>query len=83
MKHGLCLLIPVVFLFLGSIQNLSMGKGDKKSKKGKIWRDSYGKSRNRNKIKKRLKRLASTKRPAVAVGESKPKSSRRAPKKKD
>ena len=60
-----------------------MGKGDKKSKKGKIWRDSYGKSRNRNKIKNRLKRLASTKREAVTIGEEKPKATRRAPKKKE
>ncbi len=26
-----------------------MGKGDKKSKKGKIWRSSYGKSRPKKK----------------------------------
>ncbi|MBN2441883.1 MAG: 30S ribosomal protein THX [Spirochaetales bacterium] len=30
-----------------------MGKGDKKSKKGKIWRSSFGKTRLRK--KKRLK----------------------------
>jgi len=38
-----------------------MGKGDKKSKKGKIWRDSYGNSRNKKTIKARLKRVASKK----------------------
>jgi ribosomal small subunit protein bTHX len=38
-----------------------MGKGDKKSKKGKRWRNSYGVSRNRNAIKARLKRSASKK----------------------
>lgn len=38
-----------------------MGKGDKKSKKGKIWRDSYGNSRNKKAIKARLKRVASKK----------------------
>ncbi|MDL5045732.1 30S ribosomal protein THX [Oscillatoria amoena NRMC-F 0135] len=36
-----------------------MGKGDKKSKKGKRWIGSYGVSRNRKKIKARLKRSAS------------------------
>jgi len=31
-----------------------MGRGDKKSKKGKIWRNSYGKKRNKqNKNTKR------------------------------
>lgn len=30
-----------------------MGRGDKKSKKGKIWRGSYGKTRNKkNKVVK-------------------------------
>ncbi|MCU0356844.1 MAG: 30S ribosomal protein THX [Cyclobacteriaceae bacterium] len=38
-----------------------MGKGDKKSKKGKQWRGSYGISRNRNSIKTRIKRAASKK----------------------
>ena len=60
-----------------------MGRGDKKSKKGKIWRGSFGKSRNKNAIKKRLKRLASTKRTPVTVGEEKPKAARRAPRKKE
>lgn len=36
-----------------------MGKGDKKSKKGKRWKGSYGVSRNRKAIKARLKRTAS------------------------
>ncbi|WP_073130414.1 30S ribosomal protein THX [Chryseolinea serpens] len=38
-----------------------MGKGDKKSKKGKIWRDSYGVSRNKKALKAKLKRTASKK----------------------
>jgi ribosomal small subunit protein bTHX len=49
-----------------------MGKGDKKSKKGKIWRDSYGNSRRKKLIKAKLKRTASNK-PAAAVAEEKPK----------
>jgi ribosomal small subunit protein bTHX len=50
-----------------------MGKGDKKSKKGKIWRDSYGKKRNKNAIKKRLKRLASVKKSTTGMDGDKPK----------
>ena len=59
-----------------------MGRGDKKSKKGKIWKGSYGKSRNKNAIKKRLKRLASVKKAVVSTGETKAKVTRRAPAKK-
>ena len=43
-----------------------MGKGDKKSKKGKIWRDSYGNSRRKKALKAKLRRTAS-KKPAAAV----------------
>ncbi|HTJ50306.1 MAG TPA: 30S ribosomal protein THX [Cyclobacteriaceae bacterium] len=49
-----------------------MGKGDKKTKKGKIWRDSYGNSRNKKLIKAQLKRVAS-KKTAEVTGEAKPK----------
>jgi ribosomal small subunit protein bTHX len=42
-----------------------MGRGDKKSKKGKITKGSFGKSRNKKAIKLRLKRRAS-KKPAAA-----------------
>jgi ribosomal small subunit protein bTHX len=38
-----------------------MGRGDKKSKKGKQWRGSFGVSRNKNKIKARVKRATSKK----------------------
>jgi 30S ribosomal protein S31 len=37
-----------------------MGKGDKKSKKGKIAKGSYGNSRKKSAIKARLKKKAST-----------------------
>ncbi|MEQ1585092.1 MAG: 30S ribosomal protein THX [Cyclobacteriaceae bacterium] len=51
-----------------------MGRGDKKTKKGKRTIGSFGVSRNKNKIKARLKRVAS-KKPQVAavVAEAKPK----------
>lgn len=58
-----------------------MGKGDKKSKKGKIWRDSYGIKRNRNKIRLRLKRLSSVKKKVAAVEGEKTKVRRPARKK--
>lgn len=50
-----------------------MGKGDKKSKKGKIWRGSYGRKRNKNAIKARLKKLKSVKRKSASVQTEKPK----------
>ncbi len=36
-----------------------MGKGDRRTKRGKIWRGTYGKSRPKPKKKRKLKRLAS------------------------
>jgi ribosomal small subunit protein bTHX len=48
-----------------------MGKGDKKSKKGKMWRKSYGISRNRKTIKARLKRALSNKVSAAPKAEPK------------
>lgn len=60
-----------------------MGKGDKRSKKGKIWKGSYGVSRSKKAIKARLKRVNS--RPAAAspaATEEKPKA-KRAPRKKE
>ncbi|HTF17511.1 MAG TPA: 30S ribosomal protein THX [Chryseolinea sp.] len=48
-----------------------MGKGDKKSKKGKIWKDSYGNSRRKRAIKAKLKRSTTKKAaPAAAVEEA-------------
>lgn len=38
-----------------------MGKGDKKSAKGKRWRGSYGVTRNKKAIKAQIKRVASKK----------------------
>ena len=62
-----------------------MGRGDKKSKKGKIWNGSYGVSRSKKAIKARLKRVNSAKPAAAAVVvavEEKPKV-KRAPRKKE
>jgi ribosomal small subunit protein bTHX len=60
-----------------------MGKGDKKTKKGKIWRDSYGNSRRKKVIKAKLKRTASKKAaPAATASEAASKPKRTAPKKK-
>jgi ribosomal small subunit protein bTHX len=53
-----------------------MGRGDKKSKKGKRWKGSFGVTRNKKKIKAKLKRTASKKK-AVATTEAKPKKTAR------
>jgi ribosomal small subunit protein bTHX len=51
-----------------------MGKGDKKTKKGKIRKDSYGNSRSRKALKARLKRSNVSKPKAATVEvEEKPK----------
>lgn len=60
-----------------------MGKGDKKTKKGKIWRDSYGNSRKRKALKAKLKRTATKKvAPAVASSEAAAPKPKRTTKKK-
>jgi ribosomal small subunit protein bTHX len=50
-----------------------MGRGDKKSKKGKITKGSYGIARNRKGIKAKLKRTASKKSATPAEGATKQK----------
>jgi 30S ribosomal protein S31 len=60
-----------------------MGKGDKKSKKGKRFMGSYGNARKKSAIKARMKRNISAK-PVVAVTvavEEKPKAKRTTKKK--
>lgn len=59
-----------------------MGRGDKKSTKGKRSKGSYGVTRNKKKIKARLKRTAS-KKPLATKGEAKPKARKVAKKKED
>jgi ribosomal small subunit protein bTHX len=49
-----------------------MGRGDKKSKKGKVSKGSFGVSRNRKTIKARLKR-STTKKSADEESSAKPK----------
>ncbi len=46
-----------------------MGRGDKKSKRGKIWKDSYGNSRRKKAIKAKLRRSATRKVAPAAVSE--------------
>ncbi len=46
-----------------------MGKGDKKSKRGKIWKGTYGVSRSRKAIKARLKRTQAAGKSAAAAAE--------------
>lgn len=59
-----------------------MGRGDKKSKKGKRTKASFGVSRNKKKIKERLKRTARAK-STVLVVEEKPKARKVAKKKEE
>ena len=47
-----------------------MGKGDKKSKKGKRWKGSYGVSRNKKNIKAQLKRASSKKATTTSAAEA-------------
>ena len=55
-----------------------MGRGDKKSKKGKRTMGSFGVSRNKTKIKTRLKRVASKKKSSTsATAAAKPKKTAR------
>jgi 30S ribosomal protein S31 len=66
-----------------------MGKGDRKSRKGKLWLGSYGNSRKRSAIKSRLRRRLSPNKPVevaavvevVEVVEAKPKVKRTVKKK--
>ena len=44
-----------------------MGKGDRKSRKGKLWLGSYGNSRKRSAIKSRLRRRLSPNKPVEAA----------------
>jgi len=60
-----------------------MGKGDKKSKKGKRSKGSYGVSRNKSTIKARLRRSVAKKPEDAAVAESVPAKPRRTIKKKN
>jgi len=59
-----------------------MGRGDKKSKKGKIRKDSYGNSRNKKLLKAKLKRNSSRKAATAPVEETAAKPKRTAVKKK-
>ncbi len=56
-----------------------MGKGDKKTKKGKIWKGSYGNSRKR-KVKTSYVASDATEKTEKAATEAKPKA-KKAPKK--
>lgn len=44
-----------------------MGRGDKKSKKGKRWKGSFGVNRSKAAIKAKLRRVASKKPASVAA----------------
>ncbi len=50
-----------------------MGRGDKKTAKGKRFKGSFGVSRNKKAIKAKLKRVASKKPATAAAAPAKPK----------
>lgn len=50
-----------------------MGRGDKKSTKGKRWKGSYGVTRNKRALKAKMKRAASKKTSASAPAAEAPK----------
>lgn len=60
----------------GINNKLLMGRGDKKSAKGKRTIGSFGVTRSKKKIKARLKRVASVKKAVVAGADVKPKAKR-------
>lgn len=60
-----------------------MGRGDKKSAKGKRTIGSFGNARKKKKIKERLKRIASKKVVSPAASDAKPKAKKVAKKKED
>ena len=60
-----------------------MGKGDKKTKKGKIFKASFGNSRKKKLIKAKLKRTASKKSPVAATADAGAKPKRTVSKKKE
>ena len=59
-----------------------MGRGDKKSKKGKIWKGSYGVSRNKKEIKQQIKRSAKKEVATTTTAAEAPAKPKRAVKKK-
>lgn len=59
-----------------------MGKGDRKSKKGKIWIGSYGNSRNRKALKARAKRTVTARAAEPAASEAAPAKPKRTARKK-
>jgi len=71
-------------LYLRQKFKVTMGKGDKKTKKGKRFKASFGNARKRTAITNRLKRNAPKAAPvATGVVEEKPKAEvKRAPRKK-
>ncbi len=69
-------------IIAASISEIQMGRGDKKSKKGKRTTGSFGVTRSKNAIKARLKRRASKKSADTATADAPAKPKRTAAKKK-
>ena len=80
--------VPLISLYLAPYKlTFTMGKGDKRSRKGKIWKGSYGKSRKRKKknagaFKATPAKKATVKAEGVEVKAKKAPAKKAAPKKK-
>jgi ribosomal small subunit protein bTHX len=72
--------INFTFIIIADVNFLNMGRGDKKTKKGKIAIGSFGNSRKKNAIKARLKKSASRKTAETAGAETPAKPKRTAKK---
>jgi ribosomal small subunit protein bTHX len=70
-----------MFVILAEYLLKNMGRGDKKSKKGKRTMGSFGVTRSKNAIKARLKRSTSKKVETSAAADAAPKVKRAAKKK--
>jgi ribosomal small subunit protein bTHX len=55
--------LRLIYFFNPSLKGQSMGRGDKRTRKGKIFRSSYGKTRPHDPNKKEAAAPAGTRRP--------------------
>jgi ribosomal small subunit protein bTHX len=74
--------VNTLLVLLTKIKIIPMGRGDKKSGKGKRTMGSYGVTRNRKNIKAQIKRAASKKPDTAVTEEASAKPKRTAAKKK-
>lgn len=74
---------PILYYTCLSIYLIYMGRGDKKSAKGKRAKGSFGVSRSKNAIKSRMKRVSARKSSTTPAEEAQAKPKRTVKKKAD